>query len=323
MCGEMRKKPKGQRYRNLIARRGAIYYERLWNGRRYCFSTRTADWDQAAAVRDLYEERKGIGKTLFFVGQIPKFGEFAQRYLEEDTAHLASTTRKDRRSYLREDGPLLGFFGQRKLNDIFPALLREWWNQEVIVAGRSTRTGRAYLDVLSSVLAYAIDLEIIETNPVPSFRETLRRRSNTKRGRAEAVSGRHVRPIERSEEITRLIEAAREEGLAAQALVLLLLDAGLRLGEALGLRWGKITWGTDEDDLSRALLIDEARLRGGEAGPPKSGRARSVALSRRLRGTLATLYRDRFEPSPAALILEGIDPDNFRHREWRRILKRA
>ena len=319
----MKRHPKRAKYRNLSARTGSIYYERVWNGQRHCFSTKTTDWDMAASVRDLYEEKKGIGKTPFFAGEIPKFETFTQRYLDEDTSHLAPTTRKDRRSYLREDGPLLGYFGQRKLDNIYPALLREWWNQEVLRAGRSTRTGRAYLDVLSSVLAYAIDLEILETNPVPAFRETLRRRSNTKRGRSESETGRHVRPIETAEEIGRLLKASQEEGLPAHVLVLLLLDAGLRLGEAIGLRWGKVGWGVDEDDLSRALLIDEARPRGGEPAPPKSGRDRTIALSKRLRHALAALYRGRFEPTPSALVLEGIEPNNFRQREWRRILKRA
>ena len=55
----VKRKPKGAKYRNLSARGGVIYYERVWNGRRYCFSTRTTDWDQAAAVRDLYEQRRG------------------------------------------------------------------------------------------------------------------------------------------------------------------------------------------------------------------------------------------------------------------------
>ena len=61
----------------------------------------------------------------------------------------------------------------------------------------------------------------------------------------------------------------------------------------------------------------------GEAGPTKSGRARRVGLSRRLRRTLVAVYRDRFEAGPDALVLEGVEPGNFRNREWRRILKRA
>ena len=105
--------------------------------------------------------------------------------------------------------------------------------------------------------------------------------------------------------------------------MLLLLDAGLRLGEALGLRWSRVVWGAHEDDRRRAILIEESRPRGGPASTPKSGRGRRVALSRRLQNALATLHRDRFAPGPEALVLEGVAPRNFRNREWRRILKRT
>ena len=48
-----------------------------------------------------------------------------------------------------------------------------------------------------------------------------------------------------------------------------------------------------------------------------------MALSRRLRDALLALYEDRFGPSPGELVLEGLDADNFRRREWRRICARA
>ncbi|MEN8183342.1 MAG: hypothetical protein ABFS46_12495 [Myxococcota bacterium] len=35
------------------------------------------------------------------------------------------------------------------------------------------------------------------------------------------------------------------------------------------------------------------------------------------------LYRERWEPSPEAFVLEGVDSSNFSKHEWRRILKRA
>ena len=46
-------------------------------------------------------------------------------------------------------------------------------------------------------------------------------------------------------------------------------------------------------------------------------------LSRRLRRTLQELYQDRWQPDPQEHVLPGLDPANFRHREWRRIVKRA
>jgi integrase len=281
----------------------------------------------------------------------PLFREFAKRYLVEDTAHLNSTTRSDRPRYLRKDGPLDRFLADRRLDEITPALLREWWNAEVIGRELSTKTGRKYLDVLAAIIAYAIDLGLLEASPLPAFREQIRRRARTQQGRAESAPDRNVRPIERPAELRRLVEAAEEHALDAYArthevqkgaatrralsleercsgardclAVLLMLDAGLRVGEVAGLTWGQIRWGADEEDPARALHIDRSRPRGGEEGPPKSGRARTVALSRRLRTALAELHRLQFRPGPEKLALPGFDPPNFHHRGWRKILDRA
>ena len=117
--------------------------------------------------------------------------------------------------------------------------------------------------------------------------------------------------------------AAHERGAEVHVLVLLLLDAGVRLGEAFGLRWGSVAWGESEDDPTRSLLIDANRPRGGALGPTKSGRARRVPLSKRLRAGLLDLYRARFAPGPDRLVLEHVEPANVRHREWRRVCERA
>jgi integrase len=318
----MSKRPKSRKYRNLSRRGGVIYCERIVDGRRFKFSTKTSNWDDAASVRDLWESKSNIAATVPLL-DVPTLEDFAKRYLEEDTAHLAPTTRTDRHSYLSKKGPLIAKLGSVRLAEITVPVLRQWWNEEVTNHApklRSSRTGRAYLDALSSIYGYAMDLGTVELNPVPAFRETLRRRARTQRGRAEAEAGRHVHPIERPEDIESLLAAARAESPTAYALVLILLDAGLRLGEALGLTWDRITCGKDEHDESRSLLIDRSRPRGGAVAPTKSGRARSVALSRRLR----TCLLDLDEQSPRdSFVLDGIDPSNFRKREWKRILREA
>lgn len=333
----MKRRPSGPKYRNLYSWRQSIWYERVVGGRRYKLDTGCTSWDEAARFRDLYEERRSITRRRA-LGQVPTFEEFARRYLEEDTAHLAARTRRDRRAYLKPDGILMPHFGHRRLDEITPAMLREWYSAEVLAPKPrrkrrgatdeprplSPQTGIHHVNTLAAIFAYAKDLDLVEESPVPVLREQLRRRSRSKRGRAEAVAGRSVSPIEDPGELGRLVGAAREEGLPACALVLLQLDAGLRLGEALGLRWGAVLWGEDQDDPRRALLIDQSLpSHGGGLQDTKSGRARRVDLSRRLWHALRALYEDHFEPGPAALVLEGLDPDNFRAREWRRICKQA
>lgn len=62
--------------------------------------------------------------------------------------------------------------------------------------------------------------------PVPAFRETLRETLKTKAGRAEA--DRKANPIERPEDVARLVDSAAEEDPQSSVAVLLLLDTGRR-----------------------------------------------------------------------------------------------
>jgi integrase len=272
----MRSKPKGAKYRNLIAYRERIFYDRVVCGRRYWRDLKTTDWDDAIVLRDRLEELDGIEKRR---GDVPKFDVFAQRYLNEDTERLAATTLRDRRRYLGERGLLLPHFASKRLDEITPEMLRQWWGKEITGAGRSAGTGRHHINTLAAVYAFAQDLGFVSESPVVEFRRQLNRKGRTKRGRAEARRDRHIRPIERPSELARLVREAEAEGLVASVVVLLQLDAGLRLGEAMALRWGKVIWGQDEDDRTRGLWIDENLPSGGTGEPeePKSGKPRKVA----------------------------------------------
>jgi hypothetical protein len=116
------RRPRGRKYRNLTMRTDAIYYERMVRGRRICRSTRTKDWDQAAAVRDLYEVKAGIGKFGSVPRlEVPTFAALTQRHLVEDVEHLAPTTRSDRERDLRPEGRIVRFFGSKLVTEISAA----------------------------------------------------------------------------------------------------------------------------------------------------------------------------------------------------------
>jgi hypothetical protein len=101
-------------------------------GKRYRRSLETGDLRTAIERRSAYEKQKAIGTgRVLAATETPRLRDFAARYLEEDLAHLADTTRSDRPAYLREDGPILSFLGDRHLDEITPAMLREWWAMEI------------------------------------------------------------------------------------------------------------------------------------------------------------------------------------------------
>ncbi|MCH8083366.1 MAG: site-specific integrase [Myxococcales bacterium] len=331
----MKSKPKGAKYRNLTARSGVIYYERKVDCRRIRFSTATADWNEAASVRDLYERRKGIG-TPKQILDVPRFRDAAERYLREGMAHLSASTREDRESLLGTNGILTKHFGGLRLDDIGRGSLLVWWQGEVEAKGRAHRTGLNYLSAISGVLGHAVDLEVIFDNPVDGFRATLRRKRRTQRGRATDDLAANIRPIESAAHLRAFVEASAGAGTrrfrngrhAVQSrdghiADLLQLDAGLRFGEVAGLRWRHVRWGDGLGDTTRSLLIQESRSRGRHDGPTKSGRARRVALSLRLRKLLREYWIVKGQPDASERILPALQPQNYRARHFAKVCEAA
>jgi integrase len=330
----MKRRPQGAKYRNLTARGGVIYYERVVSGKRLRFSTATDDWNAAGAVRDLYEERKRIG-TACPILESPRFLEAADRYLREATEHLSASTKEDRNSLLGDGGILTRYFSEMRLDAITRPTLLEWWHAEIEGEGRSHRTGMNYLNAISGVMGYAVDLELIAENPIDTFRATLRRRRRTQRGRAVAEQT-GIHPIEGVEELRAFVTASesaaqarfrngrpvaqRRDGHVADFLQ---LDAGLRLGEVGALRWGHVRWGDGPSDTSRALVIQESRSRGRHDGPTKSGRSRRVALSRRLRRLLREYWLAKGQPSASERILPGFNQQNYSARHFSKVCEAA
>src|SRR5262245_53709055 len=115
----MTKKPKGRKYHHLFARGDVIYYERIATGKRVKLSTKTANWDEAASFRDLYEEKHGVGLPLLRPRlEVPTLADFAKRYLLEDVGHLAPTTLAERARSLAADGPVVKYLGGLHLDEI-------------------------------------------------------------------------------------------------------------------------------------------------------------------------------------------------------------
>ena len=331
----MKPKPKRERYRNLTARGDTIYYQRRVGQQRIRFSCETADWETAAQVRDLYEARKRIGQAHPIL-EVRTFAQVAERYLKTARQYLAESSYEDRVYLLAETGAVGRYFGRMRLETITRGVLLDWWEREVEGIGRAHRTGLNHLNVVGQVLGHAVDHDLLADNPVDAFRGTLRRRRRTKRGRAEAETQDQRHPIEGLDALRGFVEASERAGRKrfgngkpkverqrGQVADLLMLDAGLRMGEVGGLRWRDVHWGDGPDDEARHLHIRESRARGRYDGAPKSGRARKVALSRRLRSVLRAYWLAQGQPSADIRVLPAFAPRNYSERHFAEVCRAA
>jgi len=136
------------------------------------------------------------------------------------------------------------------------------------------------LSVLRRVMALAVDEGAIQRNPCRNLGRLL-----TKVKRQQSAEVEHVNAWSR-EEVAKLLGVAHEHEPAFYPLLGFLLQTGCRKGEARAVKWEDIDWGE-----SRALI--RRSVSRGKLTPPKSGKARSVALSTALAEILRDLLSER------------------------------
>jgi integrase len=157
-----------------------------------------------------------------------------------------------------------------------------------VAAGLAVNTVRLIASTLGSLLSAAVDDGILRVNPMAGVRRKLRILRRPERGAGEPAKAMSA------EQLAAFLETARTRRPAFYALALLLARSGLRLGEALALRW------TDIDLVSRTIRVERTLghtvkgypTTGPPIGTPKSGRARTVDMSQALCRVLTALLRE-------------------------------
>jgi integrase len=177
-----------------------------------------------------------------------------------------------------------------RLDEITVAAV-ERWRTVRLSEGRAPKTVDRDLAPLRAALNRAVKWDIIETNPLERL-EPL-----------QAPSNAVVRYLAVDEE-QRLYTALQRSEPWLRTLVPVLLNTGLRRGEALALRWG------DVDLAQRRLTV--------RASTAKTGTARHIPLNQTAYQAL-TAQRGDAEPLPGVLVWGQRE---FR-RSWASLLRRA
>jgi integrase len=192
------------------------------------------------------------------------------------------------------------FFGQMRLDEITLPHVRAL--VKALLAKRlAPSTILKVVVLLKEMFKHAVQWEHLDANPA----------QYVERPRVETEEMEVLTPPE----IRRLLAAADEP---VRTMLLCAVLTGLRRGELLGLKW-------EDVDLQASKIHVRRAVWRGKLITPKSRRSRRVIdMAPTLKAALATLPT-RFQ-GELVFTAEGgglIDPDNFMHRDWVRLLRRS
>jgi integrase len=180
---------------------------------------------------------------------------------------------------------LLPAFGVQEIQSITRAQVKTFVVQK---HQRYTPTYvRHLVRILHTILAQAVDEEILDRNPAAKLGRGLPEQRSTPR--------RDIHPFT-SAELAHYLATVHAHYPQHYPYFLCLARTGMREGEALGLYWDDVQVGQDAQDPHRFLHIQRTydpvhRL----FNTPKNGRSRRVDMSQELRRALLDLRHQRFD----------------------------
>ena len=185
-----------------------------------------------------------------------KFKDFAEdRWMRDVVPTFKLSTRSQYGYFMRKY--LVTYFGEQPLEDIRPEEVQRFFAQCKRLA---PKTVRSMATALSSSFRTAINWGFVEVNPVRGIMLPPKRAVRPRR----ALTTKEVQDL-----LAHLDDPCR-------MIVVLILLTGMRIGEVLAMRWGKIDW------KNRTILVDEGVYEGELSTPKTEAAIRSLPMSRML-----------------------------------------
>jgi site-specific recombinase XerD len=236
-------------------------------------------WTRKTAEVELRDRLNKVEKHAYRKPERATFETFARAWLADypDTKGLKRSTRESYRLIL--DGHLIPAFGRLRLHAVDVQAV-EGYVAAKRRAKLAPRTINRHLNLLNSIVKSAVRRRLIAANPVPDVD-----RPREPRRRWRILTPTEVQRVEHA--FGELIGEATGEERAwreqTRVIFVLVLGAGLRRGELLGLRWREVHL-ADPDGAH--LRVAETIVRGAVDTPKSEAGERTIALGPRLAGEL-------------------------------------
>ncbi len=297
---------------------------------------------QAAAIRERDELRQLIREGVDPAGQAVTFAAYADGWLERYKGKSGGIRAETKREYKSELEHAKLYFKGRKLASIKRRDAEHYIEHVRETRGRggkpaSDGTIRNAIAPLRALFFDALHNEIVRSNPFSriAVRGVVEEEdANTHTGQDEVASQRHLEPTELRKFLACLGEpqeakdpdepTKRWDPGYSRLLGEFLAQTGLRISEAVALRWEDVDFTTSEDKPQPTVRV-EWRIYRGKRGRPKSANARrEVPISPGIATQLeelrvSTRFKEDHQPVFASSRGTHLEPSNV----YKRVFKPA
>lgn len=221
------------------------------------------DWGMSLGQRIAGQGRPGREKVLATpVEPVLTFKEFAKVYIDRwliEEEFTKSTLALRERQLNKHFLPMIGDLPLDQITDQTVATIKTALRKKSDGTDRSGSHRNGLMQLLGHMLKKAYEWKLLRTPP-------------PERASRVKVIAPEIEIYDEGE-LARLVIAAKELGAGPHLMVLLGCEAGLRVGEMLGLRW------SDIDLEKRRLVVRQQVTKAKETTAPKSRKSRIIPLS--------------------------------------------
>jgi len=269
------------------------------------------DKKAAEAVASTIRAKLQLGEFGFDEAEaVPTFKKYSEKWIEGYVKiNLRQSTFDEYESVLRNH--VLPVFKKKSIDSINRGDIRDFLLSKYS-GGLSQKRVLLIKDVISGVFNYALDDELIETNPTSDITKRLFPKSGTKK---KTVSNDDVFT---KEDLENFLDTCETDFPQYYPFFLMAARTGMRLGELLAIKWDDIQFNSNYIWVKRSY-------RRGRFTRPKNGKSRKVDMSNQLAQLLNENLRRGFKDVTELVHQKHgrIMEQNFIRRVYKRILKKA
>ncbi|MBV5341774.1 MAG: site-specific integrase [Deltaproteobacteria bacterium] len=223
------------------------------------------------------------------------FSTYGEIYIANAT--IKPSTLADYKSMLKKH--INPVFGSKTVDKINRLDIKNFLRQK-LKAGLSISTVDHFRACISNVLDLALDADEIDQNPA-----TRLGRITT---RDQMAHKSDVVPIFLTRELlTKLLATFLEHKPEHYPLALMLARTGMRIGEAIALKW-------DDIDFDKAMITVKRAKSRTIIDTPKSGKSRNIDMSNQL----SVVLKKRYSEAKSEWVFPGIKSETIDATAWRR-----